>query len=356
MIELCGREYGSRELAEYFGDSSCVAGTRRVMIAEGRAEGVRLTQVRTGTGLEFEVSETRGMDIGRVSYRGIPISYASCGGECHPAYFEPFDDGWLRSYPGGLLVMGGLRSTGSPCIDRGEHMPLHGRVSNIPAEGTCVREAPDADGTPVYEVSGHVRESKTLSHNLVLHRSVRARQGESRLVIEDVVENQGFEDEELMLLYHFNIGHPVVGPGAKFLTHSARVTPRDADAAEQPEAYDRYVAPTPHYKDIVYYHDLEANADCMATAAIVNEEVGLGVALRFNKAELPRLTQWKFLGQGNYVAGIEPGNAFVSGKAEERRLRGLEVLPAQASKHVRIEVEVLSSKRAIASYREKNGL
>ena len=254
MIEILGERYGADDLAMYFGDSSSIAGMRRLRLTEGRSRDVGIIQVRTGSGLEFEVNETRGMDIGRFSYRGIPIAYAAYGAECHPSYFEAFSDGWLRSYGGGLLVMGGLRSTGEPEIDNGEVLPLHGRISNIPASEVCAIETPGTDGVPVYEVSGDVRESKALSHNLVLHRKVRARQGESVIHIEDDIENQGFEDQELMLLYHFNIGHPVVSAGSRLLAHSSSVTPRDADAEGQPEPYDEYVGPTPYYKDIVYYH------------------------------------------------------------------------------------------------------
>ncbi|MCI7438554.1 MAG: aldose 1-epimerase family protein [Coriobacteriaceae bacterium] len=355
MVEILGRAYGCRELAEYFGDISCVAGMRRFELVEGRACGVRLTQVRTGSGLEFEVNETRGMDIGRFSFRGVPIAYSAYGAECHPAYFEARDDGWLRSYGGGLLVMGGLRSTGSPCVDNGEAFPLHGRISNAPASFVCAAEVVDPDGTVAYEVSGDVRESKALDHNLVLHRTVRSRQGEDALYIEDTVENQGFSDQELMLLYHFNIGHPIVDEGARLLVHSSSVVPRDENAERQPEPYDTYIAPVPCYKDIVYYHRLESASDGMATAAIVNEKIGLGVYLKFDTHQLPCFTQWKFLGQGNYVAGIEPGNAFVSGRQRERAQRGLEVLPARGCKHISIEVGVLSTTAEISAYQSANG-
>ena len=97
MIEILGERYGADDLAMYFGDSSSIAGMRRLRLTEGRSRDVGIIQVRTGSGLEFEVNETRGMDIGRFSYRGIPIAYAAYGAECHPSYFDAFSDGWLRS-------------------------------------------------------------------------------------------------------------------------------------------------------------------------------------------------------------------------------------------------------------------
>lgn len=177
MIELRGSSYDEPALKRYFGDPSCVCGTRRYELREGRAEGVRLTEVRTGSGLVFEVNESRGMDLGRVSFGGVPVSYQSYDGEVHPRYFEPFADGWLRSYAGGLLVTCGLTAIGAPGEDHGEVLPLHGRISNIPASNVCVEERVGDDGVREMSVSGTVRESKALSHNLALRRRVTARAG-----------------------------------------------------------------------------------------------------------------------------------------------------------------------------------
>lgn len=356
MIELRGRSYTEDDLAEYFGDSSCVAGIRRFSLREGRARGCDVSEIRSGSGLVIEVNESRGMDIGRVSWRGIPISYSSYNGEVAPEYYETFADGWLRSYAGGLLVTGGLSSMGSPEVDDGEVLPLHGRISNIPAEHVSVSSSTICgdDGTSIYSVSGYVREAKALNYNLVLHREVRAHEGENRFFIEDIIENQGFSDQELMLLYHFNIGHPIVDAGSRLLAHSSTVEPRDDDARDQPEPYDSYVAPTPGYKDIVYYHDLEPRGGDL-TAAIVNERSGLGIYLKYSKDELDCFTQWKFLGQGNYVAGIEPGNAYVSGRSIERERGHVKILPARSSKRVSIEVGILTSVDEISQYKRNNG-
>lgn len=353
MIDIRGHAYTPDDLARYFGDPSCVAGVRRFELREGRARGTRITEVRTGSGLAFEVNESRGMDLGRVSYRGIPVSYASYNGEVAPNYYEPADDGWLRSYAGGLLVTCGLSSTGSPEVDGGERLPMHGRISNIPAEGVCVEQVTTPEGSRAWRVSGYAREAKALNSNLVLKRTITAVEGEKSLLIEDEVENQGFEDTEFMLLYHFNIGHPVIDEGSRLLTHSTSVVPRDEDAAAQPEPYNEYLAPTPHYKDIVYYHELES-VDGRATSAIINESAGLGVYLAYETEGLDCFTQWKFLGEGNYVAGMEPGNAYVGGRSKERAAGRVKILPARSSKHYKIKVGLLTSAEEIDAYKREN--
>lgn len=352
-MNLCGHRYQGRELEEYFGDSSVVAGFRRYTLREGRASGCDITEVRSGGGLALEVNESRGMDLGRLSLWGIPISYAACGGEAAPSYFEASGDAWLRTFGGGLLVTGGLTSMGAPEEDRGEALPLHGRVSHIPAERVNLDEEVDERGRRVFVVSGRVRECKALSHNLVLRRAVRVPEGSRSVRIDDEVENAGFEDQELMLLYHFNIGHPIVDEGARLLAPSRSVAPRDAEAASRSEPHDEYLAPTPGYGDTVYHHDLD-DVDGTVRVALVNEGIGLGIALTYRKDELGCFTQWKFLGQGNYVAGIEPGTAFVGGRSVEREAGRVEVLPPGAVKRVRIDIELLDSAADIERMKRMN--
>lgn len=45
---------------------------------------------------------------------------------------------------------------------------------------------------------------------MVLNREIKARAGENRFFIKDTVVNEGFVDTPNMILYHFNIGHPVL--------------------------------------------------------------------------------------------------------------------------------------------------
>lgn len=346
MITLFGQGYSDLDLRRYFGDSAVVAGARRVALREGKARGTELTQVSTGTGLVYEVNESRGMDLGRCVYKGIPISYQSYDKEVHPSYFEPYGDNWLSAYGGGLMVSCGLRSTGAPCEDSGETLPLHGRLSSIPAE--CVNIKKYTKGMDSFiNTSGVIRESKALNFNLVVRRSITSKVGSNEIYIEDEIENEGFERQDLMLLYHFNVGHPILDEGSRFYSNSESVEPRDEVAESQQEPYDEYLAPTPHYGDVVYYHKLRPR-DGICTVGITNKRLNLGLELDFRRDELDCFTQWKFTGEGNYVAGLEPGNAFVSGRSVERAQGRLKCINPQEKKHVGIMVRILTTDEEIS--------
>lgn len=351
-IKINNRTYTKEELYSYFGDVSAIAGIRRYTLSEGKSKDCDIIEVTTGTGLVFEINATRGMDLGRCRYNSIPISYQGYNREVHPSYYESFSDGWLRNFGGGLLVTCGLKSTGKNEVDNGEILPLHGRISNIPAERVNIVED-WKDDKLFFEISGKIRESKALHYNLELNRTISIEAGTNKILITDTVENLGFEDQEMMILYHFNIGHPIIDECSRLITNSETVTPRDKDAKEQNEKYYEYCKPTKGYKDIVYYHKLN-DKNGISSAVIVNEELGLGIGLKFNKEELDCFNQWKFTNLGNYVAGIEPGNAFVNGRSIERQEGRLKIIKAREKKEFKLEIELLTNQNEINSYKKDN--
>ena len=46
---------------------------------------------------------------------------------------------------------------------------------------------------------------------------------------------------------------------------------------------------------------------------IANAKAGVGVRVCYKKDELPFFTEWKMMGKGEYVLGLEPTNAFLDG-------------------------------------------
>src|SRR5512143_823898 len=104
MAKLFGRDCTREEIAARSGDLSQVAGVRTMTLSSGHEEGVRIADVRTGSGLRFQVTLDRGMDISVAEYRGIPLAWRSPAGDVHPAYFDPAGRGWLRTFPGGLMT------------------------------------------------------------------------------------------------------------------------------------------------------------------------------------------------------------------------------------------------------------
>lgn len=359
MVDLYGRRWTRQELEGHVGDISQVAGVRRLSLGEGRQAGVELAQFRTGTGFNFDVSLSQGMDISLAEYRGQALAWRASPGDVAPAHYEPQGRGWLRSFPGGLVKTCGLTNVGAACTDGGQELGMHGRIGNLPAENVWIDGAWEGDEYLMW-VQGKLRETTVFGENLLRSRRITARLGESKLWIDDVVENQGAYSSEFMLLYHINLGFPVVANGAKLLTPPTVVVPRDADATEGKESYASFHGPQAGYREKVYYHDVQPDDQGYVTVAVVNEGhnqgQGLGVYVRYKKEQLPRLIQWKMLDARTYVVGLEPANCLVEGRDRERERGTLQVLEPGASQKVHLEIGVLPNLRFIEGFRAVTGI
>ncbi|MDP3179589.1 MAG: aldose 1-epimerase family protein [Spirochaetaceae bacterium] len=335
-----------REILRRCGDATQLLGVKEYRLEGGRAAGVRAIDARNGSGLEFTALPDRGMDIAWLSLGGRNLSYIGSPGIAGPQYFDDRDLGWLRSFAAGFLTTCGLRNVGSPCEEGGESFGLHGRAANAPAE--AVSADVDWEGVaPALRLSGRMREARVFGENLMLTRMIEAACGRNVLVIEDRVDNLGFREEPLELLYHFNLGYPLLDAGAEFLAPSRDVRPRDETARRGLPEWARAEAPTPSYSEQVFYHDLRSDGRGMTCVALVNRAARLGVALRFDLKELPRLTQWKMMGEGEYVMGVEPCNCPVEGRARAREAGALEILDPGAHRCFRIEAEFLGDEAGI---------
>lgn len=345
-MKLFGHEYSEKEVNERFGDYGIAMGYRQYSLEDGKEENIHVCELNNGAGLRLEILKSRGLDLGRCTFKELPISYRSYDGDCHPTYYETFDDGWLRSFAGGLLVTGGLSNIGLPICDKGETLPLHGRISNIPCMEFNVENVWNNDEMYIL-AKGKVRESKALKYNLLLTRTITMKCGENSFHIQDRVRNEGFENTEHMMLYHFNIGHPILTEGSNFYSNSKCVEPRDGIAKQRTESHSAYLGPTEDYPDVVYYHDLYADEEGTCHILLVNEKLEIGIALSFSKKNLDQFTQWKFTAKGNYVAGIEPGNARVDGRDIEREKGRVKILKAQEHIDYDIWVHILQGKKDI---------
>ena len=334
-----------RELLRRVGRLEQVAGIEPFVFDEGPARGVRAMRFRTGSGLSFDVLPDRGMDLGFAEYKGTPLAWLSPNGIVAPAFHEPEGERWLNSFPGGLLVTCGLRNVGPPGERGGEEFGLHGRASHIPATRVSYDVTWDAEGG-VLEASGQIRESSVFGPNLILRRRVTARIGESRVTVEDEVENEGFEPEPLMVLYHINLGWPLldetsrlVGPGES----GKQPEPRDNVAKTGLETWDGFGHPTHGFEERVFYHHPAAGIDGLAEARLENPALGLTFSLRFRPEELPEFVQWTMTGESTYVLGLEPATCRVEGPAAEAAAGRVIVLePGEIRLH-RLEIEASAS-------------
>jgi hypothetical protein len=139
----------------------------------------------------------------------------------------------------------------------------------------------------------------------------------------DRVENRGYARVPLYLLYHINIGHPVVSPTSRLVSPAVRVEGWDEQSRTAEPEHATFHGPAADAAVEVFEHHLPADGPDEVTVAIVDPTHGptdgLGVAVTYDRRQLPRLWQWRMLGEGLYLTGLEPANCGLLGRVEERR-------------------------------------
>jgi len=339
MAQLFGRQWSRADLLVHVGDLSQVAGVRLGKWDDGVERGLRVADVHTGSGFDFTVLLDRGMDLGPAVYRGLPLTWISPGGFAHPMFFEPQGIGWLRTFGGGLMAGCGLTYLGAPGEDGGESLGLHGRLSHLPARRVWVGEEWEGEEFRFW-VEGQMRQYCVFGEVLRLTRRITSWLGQDRILIQDRVENMGAKVSPLMILYHINLGFPLLDETARLVAEPHPVQPRDSIAEPGLGAWMHFQPPTPGYSEQVFYHDLPADEAGWASIELVNPALELSLRVRFTKATLPNLIQWKMMGQGEYVLGLEPANCLVEGRSRERARGTLQTLEPGESRDFQVEITV----------------
>jgi len=298
---------------------------------DGPARGARRFRVVNGGGLEFDVHPDRALDIGSATINGIPLAWLSSTGFTQPEAREPDGRGWLRTFSGGLVTTCGLDSFGPPADDEDGISGMHGRIGTLSARVAEVTVTPE-----LITIAGEVRQAAVFQENLVLRRRITSRVGSTSFTIEDTVTNEGESSSPHMVLYHVNLGWPLLDAGAVIDIPSSSVTPRDADALAGLDQRTEIGEPVVGTREQVYIH----TAGVERVARVTNAARGLNFTLRYSET-LPALFQWKLTATKHYVLGLEPANTSeIQGRAAARDNGILPRLAPGESRSYAIEIEV----------------
>jgi hypothetical protein len=348
-----GKETRDRVLIErHLGSTRQLGGIRAFELTDGRARGTRCLQVDTGTGgLSFTVVADRGLDIADCTFKGTNLVYHCPGGIAHPAYCNPAGLEWLRTFFGGLLTTCGLTYFGEPGRDGAVELGLHGRHSSLPAARVCDLSRWEGDRY-VLEVTGIVEDCVLFGDRIRLTRAIRAEAGSRTIAIRDTAENVGASASPFTILYHVNPGYPLLQEGSRIVVSSRSVEPYDERSRAQAGAMYDVEEPTPGYTEVNYLHSVSAGRDGRARAALVNPNLagGIGLAVSWDPGPLPFLSEWKMMGVGDYVVGLEPANTRVATRGTLRAAGKLPFLEPGESRVMDVRFDVLEGAQEIEQF------
>ncbi|WP_159716138.1 DUF4432 family protein [Geminicoccus flavidas] len=279
---------GAREqAAARVGDLRQLAAVRRIVLDDGPERDVRALAFSTGGGLDFWVLADRSMDIGPLWWRGTPVAWQGPNGfRSGQLHAQEADDlrGFERSLSG-FLVTCGLTHVRQPAGG----LPLHGHLPLTPARLLAYGEDWGRE-EPVLFCEGEITEASHNGPSLRLHRRIEAPVGANELRILDRVENLRPTPQALAMLYHFNLGYPLVQAGTTVAGEGLDTMQVDEEAPPS-----------------VTCHAVNApTGRCRVERPAQEDQPGLGTTFAFETTWLSHLQVWQDMRPYRRILGIEP--------------------------------------------------
>jgi len=341
------------------GNISQIGGIETSVLDNGPARGSRIAWVNTGSGLRYKVAIDRSLDIVDAFQDRHSLAWLSHAGLTAPRPDANSGLEWLYSFAGGLVTTCGLTHIGGPESDENEVRGLHGRISNIPATLESIIQPDPASGKMDMSITAVIKESKVFGPHLELRRTITSTLGQSNIVIDDEVTNRGNVSTPHMILYHCNFGWPLVDEGADIIYKgTCQSAGRDGDDElfNETHNYKKCQKPLNSHKasgESCGFIDVAPDEEGLCHVGLVNTALNLGLTIKYQKQQLPALTNWQHWGPGEYVCALEPGTNSPIGQNKAKELNELVLLEPGEKRNYHLEIQVLSKTEPIQEFLSK---
>lgn len=335
---------------KYVGNRDQLMKVKRFQMQDGKAKGTEMIGVHNRSGMHFEVNISRGMDIPYLDFCGENVGFVSPCGVVAPEYFDDKALGFLKSFTAGFLTTCGLKAAGAPCEYEGTAYGLHGNISHTPAED--VSYSITEEEIPKAVIRGKVRDAVIFGDKLSLEREIICAYKERKITLRDRVTNEGYKEARQMILYHCNIGYPVLSPESEIYIPALETKARNAHAQEGMKEWMKLQEADPSYEEMCYYHKLKPDEKNHSTVAVYNPELDMGIAIEVDLSTLDHFVQWKMMGAGDYVMGLEPCNSTIDGIEDAVQNGSMKYLKPGESREYRLVFRILKGREEFEAIKQ----
>ena len=320
----------------FVGHENQLLTARRVAYTEGMSQGIRAIELRNTQGLYATCIEDQCLNLFDFSYKGINFAFQQKNGLVSARYFNGGANEFNYYWPAGMLYTCGLSNVGpGGMMEDGFFHPDHGRIGMMPACDVAVKRS-DAG----VEITGTVREAMLAGYHMELQRKIFFPADGKFIRYEDTVINQEPHPVEFELLYHINLGYPLLSPES-FVVKGAGGGYSIHTKDPIPENWDKCWAPEDHKDEDLFCHENTPDKDGYGYTALINPSLSLGCYIKYDMQTLPWLMHWRNMCSHDYALGLEPSNNQVLGRDAERKNGTLQSLSGYESRSFRVEVGVL---------------
>ncbi|MGN1099497.1 MAG: aldose 1-epimerase family protein [Christensenellales bacterium] len=286
-----------QDLLRRLGNIEQVAYVREYVFASGKAKGMNVLEFNNGL-LSFTVSVDRGLDIIDFRYMNTNLGFLSKNGVVGSHLAHTAAVPFSKSFEGGFLYTCGLDNIGVPEGDA----VLHGSMTQVPAVKLKIDTRWENDEY-LLSVEGEMHNTSLFGENFVLRRRISTSFMSESIEIRDELANEEFTDMEYKMLYHFNMGYPLLDDCTRIEGPFTATKPRNEWANLTIDACREMHPPIDGLEERCYFHTIEVQKPVVS---VINERAGLRLDLEFNRDNLDRFVEWKSMRSGDYALGLEP--------------------------------------------------
>lgn len=312
----------------------------------GKSEAVEVIHVDTGA-IRALLLPGRGMGIWKLWAGETEFGWSSpVDGPVHPSLVPVLDPGglgWLEGFDE-LVVRCGLESNGAPEKDDSGALryPLHGRIANLPARDLRVEVNQE---TSSVEIIGDILETRLFFHRFRLRSRIGFQAGSTTVRLTDEVTNEQALPKTMQMLYHINVGAPLLSAGSSIAGAFEILAPKDALSAGEIDRWHEIGAAQPGYAERVYFAKPLADESGWTSVMLRGPSGSAGFGIRFDTSTMPYFILWKNTAaeQDGYVVGLEPATNLPNGRSFETSQGRVVTLQAGETRSFRIELHPLLS-------------
>jgi len=164
-----------------------------------------------------------------------------------------------------------------------------------------------------------------------------------------------------MILYHCNFGWPLVDEGVDIIykgSCTSRGMDFDDELFNEDHNYRKCQPPLESHRgfgESAGFVDVETDKKGICQVGLVNKKLPLAMVMKYQKQQLPYMTNWQHWGPGEYVCALEPGTNPPMGQTKARRQNELILLAPGEKKIYDLEISVLTDKQKIEEFAKTAG-
>ncbi len=281
-----------------------IAYVRRYVMSGGKEDGLRVIEVNNGK-LRFLLNESKALDLLQLWHNGTNISFVSKNG------FSKREIPFMRRFEGGMMYTCGLDDVGGR-----EGYELHGNFHNNPAlviECRC-----DESGI---KIVSETDDTELFGHNITMRRTITTDILSDELNITDELINRGTKTENYALLYHVNVGYPMLDEGVTITSDATSVTPRNDWSKQQIKNRTTRVLPVDNEQETCYFITNKT-----PQILVENKKINKTFKLSYSDDTLPYFIQWNGGASQDYALGTEVSTTLLDDKFKYNQIKAGETV------------------------------